>query len=132
MQFADKLKESTRRYDLAARFGGEEFALIMAGTGLVKAQRMLGRFLKDFKEVKFDDPEGQETFSVTCSVGLTCFKGSADITDKELIELADGALYEAKSSGKDQVKVSKLPFVDNVPNDTLVHANEKQFLFGGK
>lgn len=132
VQFADKLKESTRRYDLAARFGGEEFALIMAGTGLVKAQRMLGRFLKDFKEVKFDDPEGQETFSVTCSVGLTCFKGSADITDKELIELADGALYEAKSSGKDQVKVSKLPFVDNVPNDTLVHANEKQFLFGGK
>ncbi len=55
-----------------------------------------------------------------------------NIEISELIELADGALYEAKQAGKDQVKVSRLPFVDNVPDDTLVHANEKQFLFGGK
>ena len=38
-RFAGQLKASTRRYDLAARFGGEEFALIMAGSGVVKAQR---------------------------------------------------------------------------------------------
>ena len=130
--FAAKLNATTRRYDLAARFGGEEFALIMAGTGVVKAQRMLGRFLMEFKQIEFQKPDGQGTFSVTCSVGLTCYKGAADITDKELIDLADEALYEAKTSGKDQVKVSKLPFLDNVPNDTLVQANEKQFLFGGK
>ncbi|MEF2231904.1 MAG: GGDEF domain-containing protein [Pseudodesulfovibrio sp.] len=130
--FAEKLRATTRRYDLAARFGGEEFALIMAGTGVVKAQRMLGRFLTEFKQIEFQRPDGLGTFSVTCSVGLTCYKGAADISDKELIDLADGALYEAKTSGKDQVKVSKLPFLDNVPNDTLVQAHEKQFLFGGK
>ncbi|MDD3312055.1 GGDEF domain-containing protein [Pseudodesulfovibrio sp.] len=130
--FAEKLRATTRRYDLAARFGGEEFALIMAGTGLVKAQRMLNRFLSEFRMLEFHDPASGKTFSVTCSVGLTCFKGMADITDKELINLADEALYEAKAAGKDQVRISKLPFLDSVPNDTLVQAHEKQFLFGGK
>jgi diguanylate cyclase (GGDEF)-like protein len=130
--FAGHLKATTRRYDLAARFGGEEFALIMAGSGLVRAQRLLARLLQEFKEIEFTTPDGDGTFHVTCSVGLTCYKGSVNITDKELIELADGALYEAKAAGKDQVKVSRLAFADNVPNETLVHANEKQFLFGGK
>ena len=130
--FARHLKATTRRYDLAARFGGEEFSLIMAGSGLVKAQRLLSRLLNEFKQIEFTTQDGDGTFHVTCSVGLTCYKGSVNITDKELIELADGALYEAKAAGKDQVKVSRLAFADNVPNETLVHANEKQFLFGGK
>ncbi|MFH1913990.1 MAG: GGDEF domain-containing protein [Pseudomonadota bacterium] len=130
--FADRLRQTTRRYDLAARFGGEEFALIMAGSGVVKAQRLLERLLAEFRAVPFRDPAGGGTFHVTCSVGLTCFKGTVDIEAADLVRLADGALYEAKSAGKDQVKVSKLPFADNVPSDTLVHANEKQFLFGGK
>jgi len=130
--FAKKLQATTRSYDLAARYGGEEFSLIMAGSGVVKAQRLLKRLLQEFKQIDFTAPDGKTIFNVTCSVGLTCYKGSIDIDINALLELADGALYEAKNSGKDQVKVSKLPFVDNVPNDTLVHANEKQFLFGGK
>lgn len=132
VKFAAHLKASTRRYDLAARFGGEEFALIMAGSGVVRAQRLLERLLSEFREMDFETPDGSATFKVTCSVGLTCFKGSINITDKELIDLADTALYDAKAAGKDQIKLSKLPFVDNVPNETLVQANEKQFLFGGK
>lgn len=130
--FATKLKETTRRYDLAARFGGEEFALIMAGSGVVKAQRLLQRLLDDFRHTPFRDPAGGSDFSATCSVGLTCFKGTMDIEAADLVRLADEALYEAKGAGKDQVRVSRLPFADNVPSDTLVHANEKQFLFGGK
>lgn len=130
--FARKLKETTRRYDLPARFGGEEFALVMAGSGVVKAQRLLQRFLNEFKKIDFTIPDSDKVFNVTCSVGLTCYKGSVEISDKGLLQLADDALYDAKKSGKDQVKVSKLPFVDNVPKETLVQANEKQFLFGGK
>lgn len=131
-RFAKQLRASTRRYDMAARFGGEEFALIMAGSGLVKAQRLLDRLLGEFRAIEFASPDGGDTFSVTCSVGLTCYKGGAPLTGEKLVKLADDALYEAKAAGKDQVKVSKLFFVDNVPNDTLVQANEKQFLFGGK
>lgn len=130
--FAKKLQDTTRRYDLAARYGGEEFALIMAGSGVVKAQRLLKRLLDEVRQIKFATPDGRDSFSVTCSVGLTCYKGSVDFSSEEILKLADDALYEAKTSGKDQVKVSKLPFMDNVPNDTLVQANEKKFLFGGK
>ena len=93
---------------------------------------MLNRLLGEFREIKFTTPDGKDTFSVTCSVGLTCYKGGVPMTDDKLIKLADDALYEAKEAGKDQIKVSKLDFVDNVPKDTLVQANEKQFLFGGK
>ncbi|CCH47775.1 GGDEF domain-containing protein [Pseudodesulfovibrio piezophilus] len=130
--FSKMLQESTRRYDLAARYGGEEFALIMAGSGIVKAQRLLTRLLQEFKKIQFTPSGGGPQFNVTCSVGLTCYKGAMDILPEEILKLADEALYFAKTSGKDQVKVSKLDFVDNVPNDTLVQANEKQFLFGGK
>jgi len=130
--FANKLQETTRRYDLAARFGGEEFALIMAGSGVIKAQRLLTRLLNEFKQIEFGTPANNGTFNVTCSVGLTCYKGSIDISVKDLLKLADEALYDAKNSGKNQVKISKLPFIDNVSMETLVHANEKQFLFGGK
>lgn len=130
--FAKKVRETTRRYDLAARFGGEEFALVMAGSGVVKAQRLLERLLSEFRQMEFAAPDGSHTFSVTCSVGLTCFKGAVDLKPAELVQMADDALYEAKNGGKDQVRVSRLPFADNVPSDTLVHANEKQFLFGGK
>lgn len=130
--FAERLQRSTRRYDLAARLGGEEFALVMAGSGVIKAQRLLNRLLQEFRQVEFQKTDGSGTFSVTCSVGLTCFKGTSQINAEELLKLADDALYEAKTTGKDQVKVSRLPFADSVPNDTLVHANEKQFLFGVK
>jgi diguanylate cyclase (GGDEF)-like protein len=130
--FAKLLQATTRSYDLAARYGGEEFSLIMAGSGLVKAQRLLTRFLKEFRQIEFKSPDEDKTFNVTCSVGLTCYKGSIDLSANKLLELADEALYEAKKSGKDQVKVSKLAFVDNVSKETLVHANEKKFLFGKK
>ncbi|NDV19189.1 diguanylate cyclase [Pseudodesulfovibrio sp. JC047] len=131
-RFADHLQASTRRYDLAARFGGEEFALILAGSGVVKASQLLQRLLHEFEQIEFQSADKKKSFNVTCSVGFTCFKGAMNVTDKDLVNLADEALYEAKTAGKNQVKVSRLPFVDDVPNETLVQANEKQFLFGGK
>lgn len=130
--FAGLLKASTRPYDLAARYGGEEFALIMPGSGIVKAQRLLTRLLEEFRQVDFSTPEGDATFNVTCSVGLACYKGTAEMILEELLDLADGALYEAKQAGKDRVHVARMPLVEEVFNETLVRANEKQFLFGGK
>lgn len=127
--FARKVFKTTRRYDLAARLGGEEFALILSGAGLIKAKRALNRLLEEFRSETFQDSNG-DTFSVTCSAGLTCYKGTVDVDVKQLLDFADEALYQAKAEGKDQVKVSTLPDVELVPRETLVQANEKQFLFG--
>lgn len=127
--FARRVFKQTRRYDLAARIGGEEFALLLSGTGLVKSKRIVQRLLNDFSGIEFDKPDGGN-FSVTCSVGLTCYKGSVDLDVKQFMDMADEALYDAKKAGKNQVKVAKLPDIDLVPRETLVHANEKQFLFG--
>ncbi|WP_243546257.1 GGDEF domain-containing protein [Pseudodesulfovibrio tunisiensis] len=129
-QFAECLDSTTRAYDLAARIGGEEFTLLLAGAGTVKAKQMLNRVRNQLGSIRFDSPQG--AFNVTCSIGLTCYKGAVDLSTAEFIELADQALYEAKRAGKNRLEVSRLPFVDMVPKETLVHADEKQFLFGSK
>lgn len=126
---ATSLTKVIRRYDLAARFGGEEFALILPGTGLVKAKRVMERILLAIRSQVFTAEDGTE-FSVTLSGGLTCYKGTVDMSVKKLVDLADEALYRAKGEGKDRVEVSRIPDIDMVPRESLVHANEKQFLFG--
>lgn len=126
---AGQLSRVIRRYDLAARFGGEEFALILPGTGLVKAKRVLERVLSAIRSQTFT-AEDDSTFSITLSGGLTCYKGTIDMSVKKLVDLADEALYRAKAEGKDRIEVSRIPDIDMVPRQSLVQANEKQFLFG--
>lgn len=123
------LSKAVRRYDLAARFGGEEFALVLPGTGLVKARRVLERILLAVRSATFTGDKGQE-FSMTISAGLTCYKGTRDMSVKKIVSTADEALYAAKDAGKDRVEVVRLPEMDGVPRESLVQANEKQFLFG--
>lgn len=127
--FSKMIQESTRRYDLAARLGGEEFALILSGTGQIKARRVIERLQEQLRNHTFTALDGR-TFPVTCSAGLTCYKGTVDMSVKQLVTLADTALYKAKELGKDRLESSPIPDIDLVPKDTLVQANEKQFLFG--
>lgn len=123
------ISSQTRRYDLAARFGGEEFALILSGATLVRARKVVERILEEIREVRYTAPDGTE-FMVTCSAGLTCYKGSVPMSVRKMIDLSDKALYEAKDAGKDQVVVGGISDVEETSKETLVHANEKQFLFG--
>jgi diguanylate cyclase (GGDEF)-like protein len=98
-----------RDYDLAGRFGGEEFALLLPQTGVADAQRIAERMRVHIAEMPIatgDDP-GAEPIRVTVSIGVAALGATwnrgtgSQLTD--LLAAADTALYRAKGSGRDRV-----------------------------
>ena len=120
-----------RAYDMAARIGGEEFALILPGSGLMQAESSLERLLGEAREHKVTCAGVDEPVGVTCSVGLVCTKGKTPLSVEHFVDMADKALYEAKAQGKDRIVKAPIPDLMETPQATLVHAQEKQFLFTG-
>ncbi len=129
---AKTLTDSKRGYDIAARIGGEEFALILPGIGMARAESMLERLLAEVREVVVACPEVPVEFSITISVGVACTKGKVPVSAEKLFGLADTALYEAKGAGKDRVTTAPIVDLARPPEKTLVRSDEKQFLFTGK
>jgi two-component system cell cycle response regulator len=93
-----------RHEDLAGRFGGEEFAILLPETGVDSARNPAERLRRSIEAYQFN--AGSEQFSVTVSIGIAAFPDQAT-TMNELIERADIALYEAKRSGRNSVRVFK-------------------------
>lgn len=90
------INQNTREMDFAARYGGEELCVVMPNTKIKEANEIANRIRKEIKALAFDD------FSITVSIGVSqSNKGTTD--EKELISLADKALYKAKKNGKNQV-----------------------------
>ncbi|MGC8555360.1 MAG: diguanylate cyclase [Candidatus Acidulodesulfobacterium sp.] len=90
------VKESLRTTDFFARYGGEEFMVIAPETPLKTALELAKRLR--YKIEKHDFNIGQ---SVTCSFGITEVKDND--TSQSIIHRADGALYEAKDTGRNKV-----------------------------
>lgn len=95
--FADKIREGVRETDVAARFGGEEFAVLLPETDEEGALACAQRILRATRAHRFRTGGGE--FGVTASAGV------AQLTDDErdLLDLADRALYAAKQAGRDRV-----------------------------
>ena len=98
------LGQTIRTVDVAARFGGEEFAVLMPGTGpgqvRAAAERIrtmiLGHtFLSECRD-----------YRVTVSIGVVHYEGEGGCAPDDLIRDADIALYRAKSSGRNRVEVA--------------------------
>ena len=99
-QTAEIMQSALRQGDLAGRLGGEEFAVILPGTGIASAREAAER-LRDLVQ-KASLPSGVEECSVTVSVGVaTCSDGEEGL--ESLLKRADDALYSAKSSGRNTV-----------------------------
>jgi two-component system cell cycle response regulator len=99
--FGRLLSESIRKYDVGCRYGGEEFTLILPDTSLNKAVSLCERFRERIRD--FDFIYKDLTIRITISVGVAARKPGGDLTGKQLVDLADKALYQAKSQGRNKV-----------------------------
>jgi diguanylate cyclase (GGDEF)-like protein/PAS domain S-box-containing protein len=98
------LRGNIRREDIACRYGGEEFTLILPeGTGAVTRQR--AEFYKEAIQRLDVHYRGRPLGRVTASMGVAIFPDHGR-TAKALIEAADKALYRSKSAGRDRVTLA--------------------------
>jgi len=97
----DILRRSVRVFDVCARFGGEEFVIIMPGSTSENALRIAERIRERIEAYRPSDRVLAAT-RVTVSVGLAV--SSSDATVSHLLERADQALYAAKRAGKNCIR----------------------------
>jgi diguanylate cyclase (GGDEF)-like protein len=96
--FAQLMNGFIRKEDVAARFGGEEFILMLPGTDLEQVAIMAERLRTQMENVTFSTSQSR----VTASFGITQYR--PDDTFETLINRVDDALYAAKKAGKNQVR----------------------------
>lgn len=99
-RLAKVLKKQLRKSDVAARFGGEEFFILLPETNLEKAKKITSRIRSAIRLDKMLKKHG-----ITVSGGLTQYKKKD--TKKKLKTRADKALYQAKKAGRDRFVVLK-------------------------
>ncbi|GLQ09536.1 PleD family two-component system response regulator [Devosia yakushimensis] len=100
-EFATRLKRNIRGVDLACRFGGEEFVVLMPDTDFRQAEAIAERVRLSIAERGFEAGAGR-MLPVTVSVGVTLNESLTD-TPETLIKRADVALYRAKREGRNRV-----------------------------
>ena len=101
------LKTMLREYDLAGRFGGEEFSLLLPQTRAVDAFRIAERVRSAIAGLLIIAPgaAGGERVHVTVSIGVAALDAGSTREYAELMAAADAALYRAKGCGRDQVQM---------------------------
>jgi len=106
------LRKSARETDISARFGGEEFAVIMPNTdlegGLIAAERIRA-MIESFPM--------EQSGNISASIGVATYFKHADNLD-DLIKLADQAMYTAKNNGRNRVEIAKTIIC---PGDRIEH-----------
>ncbi|HEX8570788.1 MAG TPA: PleD family two-component system response regulator [Caulobacteraceae bacterium] len=100
-EFAVRLANNVRTVDLACRYGGEEFVVLMPDTEMVDAHRIAERIRRDVAGSPFRVRKGAELLNVTISIGVAV-AGPQDGADS-LLKRADEAVYRAKAEGRNRV-----------------------------
>jgi len=106
-EIARTLDHLLREYDLAGRFGGEEFSLLLPQTRAVDALRIAERVRANIAGLCIIAPgaSGGERVHVTVSVGVAALDSGSQRELPDLMAAADAALYRAKAGGRDQVQM---------------------------
>lgn len=116
-KLGETLRTFSRVEDIACRFGGEEFLLILPGASAENAARRAEE-LRDTIENRMPVRHGDKKLRVTVSLGVSEFPEHAQSVET-LITTADAALYDAKESGRNRVSVAR-------PLAVVAHADGKE------
>ncbi len=99
--FGRVLRERSRSSDIVARFGGEEFLVVLDGAGRDEAVRIANEVRTSFETLRFAAPDGQ-TLKATVSAGCAGL-GDGSVTAETLLSIADVGLAMAKQAGRNRV-----------------------------
>ena len=105
-QVARGLRSSCRTYDILARFGGDEFALLMPGSGPIEAQQMAERIKFCMDGVGYTPPGYDVAIPLSVSIGLSVFPLDAD-NRHDALAIADDRLIRSKTGGDDTADLSE-------------------------
>jgi len=96
----DVLRRSVRLFDVCARQGGDEFAILMPGSSPEHSRHIAERIRSGIEESRLPGVPSSDEVRLTASIGIAAF---ANTTADDLIDGADRALYAAKRQGRNRV-----------------------------
>ncbi len=105
-EIARRLEHAVRVYDSVGRFGGEEFMIVLPGTDAAEAAQAAERIRSEISHDPVITTAG--TLQVTGSLGVVTHVGELVDDATALLVAADGALYDAKESGRDRVTIASM------------------------
>lgn len=100
------LRRNTRQVDFAARYGGDEFLVVLAETDWKGAMVFSERIRRTIKKALFSNDNYE--IQLTMSLGVSTVASGQQVTAQQLIRFADFALYEAKKAGKNCTKYREI------------------------
>ncbi len=102
------IRGQLREYDIAGRYGGEEFSILLPFTKIEEAQMVAERLRKTIEDRSIDiskvNPDSEvKTLNITLSLGI--YEMKENDNDEDLLKKADKALYQAKNTGRNKVVI---------------------------
>jgi diguanylate cyclase (GGDEF)-like protein len=119
MEMAAVILSSIRDTDAVARYGGDEFVIVLPDTGVELARSVAERIREMIGRVQFNGGRRLE-LSLTASFGVAAFPEHAS-SPQQLIACADTAMYEAKAAHKNCVRLATAAAARDQPPDELLH-----------